>query len=121
MNLFARSKIQPTLAEQNLADLLTAFQGRENPARLAWIAQVLRCKQRDVKALVQSLRETHRAPIGASRGKSAGYFVMLDADDYRIGLAGYRAQVLSALRILRALDDPERLRELLGQVRLEAA
>ena len=58
-------------------------------------------------------------PIGALRDWPGGYFWMVDARDFEVGLQPYRQQVVSGWRLLRALDEPARLRELHGQLRME--
>lgn len=118
-NPFASSKIPESPAERQIADLLVLFVGRENAARLSWLCEVSGQNPRQVKQVIEQLRVAHRIPIGASRGKKCGYFWMQDAEDFRVGLASYRAQVLAGWRVLRTLEDPEKLRELLGQLRLE--
>lgn len=117
---YSRSTVAASAAEAQLADILWLFKGCENVARLKWLCEVTGHCEREVKKLIEQLRVTHRCPIGASRGKNCGYFWMVDAEDFRVGLASYWAQMLTGWRVLRTLDDPARLRELLGQLKLEA-
>jgi hypothetical protein len=43
----------------------------------------------------------------------------VDAADREAAVGPYRAQILRMFEVLRALDEPARVRELLGQLRLD--
>jgi hypothetical protein len=122
---FAQSSLTPTTTERLVASLIWAHR-RPIPITIAHI--IAACKttygetvsERTVKGIVEQLRVSHRCPIGASREAPAGYFWIRTAADRETAVRPYREQILSMWRTLRVLDSPSALRELHGQLRLEA-
>lgn len=117
---FARSKVEPTPVEALVAGLIWRRAGRRCPIPIAEIQRQTGLSERKVKEVVEGLRVTHRAAIGASREEPAGYYRIVDAEDREAAVGPYRSQVARMFRVLRALDDPARVKELLGQMTLEA-
>lgn len=75
--------------------------------------------ERQVKAVVRNLIVTHRLPIGASRAKDNGYFLIATAEDLDIASKALISEGREIFRRLRVLHGPERVAELLGQLPLE--
>ncbi len=116
---FDRSKVPPEPVEALVAGLIWEHAGRANPISIAEIRHRTGLSERKVKDVVEQLRVTHRVPIGARREEPAGYFRIVDAEDREAAVGPYRSQILQMFRVLRVLDEPGRVRELLGQLRLE--
>jgi hypothetical protein len=116
---FALSKIEPHPVEQTIADLIW-LRERVTPITIAAIVASTGLSERVVKHVVEHLRSTHRCAIGASREAPFGYFWIHTAADREAAVRPYREQILTMWKTLRVLDSPASLRELLGQLRLEA-
>lgn len=116
---FVRSKVRPSPIEALVAGMIWKRAGRRNPISIAEIQRQTNLGERKVKEIVEELRVTHRAAIGASREEPAGYFRIMDAEDREAAVAPYRSQILRMFQVLRVLDDPAGVRELLGQLKLE--
>ncbi len=123
---FARSRVRPSPVEALVAGLIWRHCGRRNPISIAEIRRLTASaappqglSERKIKEIVEDLRIIHRAAIGSKRDDPPGYFRIMDAEDREATLAAYRSQVVRMFQVLRALDEPARLRELLGQLRLE--
>jgi hypothetical protein len=116
---FAGSKVKPAAVEVLVAGLIWNHQGRGSPIPIAKVQQLTGLAVRKVKEVVEQLRVMHRMPIGARREDPAGYFWIVDAADREAAVGPYRAQIRRMFQVLRALDEPARVRELLGQLRLQ--
>ena len=117
---FARSKVRPTAVEALVAGLIWKHAGRRSPISIAEILRLAPAlNERKVKEIVEELRVTHRAAIGSRREDPAGYFRIMDAEDLETTLRPYESQILRMWQVHGALAPPARVRELLGQLRLE--
>lgn len=105
--------------ENSVSTLVMFRKGRSNPISIDAISRETGLSPRQVKGVIESLRTTHRMPIGASREEPAGYFWIVDAEDQAAAARPYRNQILTMWKTLRVLDSRKRLRELLGQLKLE--
>lgn len=117
--LFSASQLPPTKEEILVASLIWQRRGRDNPISIARLRQLTGFSERQIKGLVEQLVVAHRMRIGASREEPAGYFMIETAEDLEAAVKPYRNQILAMWRRLRVLEQPQRLRELLGQLRLE--
>ncbi len=116
---FTRSKVQPTPQEALVGGLIWKHTGRRNPISIAEITRQTGFHARQVKEVVEQLRVTHRAAIGARREEPAGYFRIVDAEDLEETVGPYRSQILRMFQVYRALDEAHRVREFLGQLSLQ--
>jgi len=69
--------------------------------------------------VVEQLVVSHWMKIGGRREAPAGYYMIETAEDLATAVGPYRAQIISMWRRLRVLMQPQALRELLGQLKLE--
>lgn len=74
--------------------------------------------RRDVNDIVAQLVIAHRCRIGAKRDEPAGYFWIVTAEDERVAVAQYKAQLIQEARRLRVLASDAAYQELMGQLRL---
>jgi hypothetical protein len=116
---FSASQLPPTKEEVLVASLIWQRRGRGNPISIARLRQLTGFSERQIKGLVEQLVVAHRMRIGARREDPAGYFMIETAEDLEAAVKPYRNQILAMWRRLRVLEKPQRLRELLGQLRLE--
>jgi hypothetical protein len=80
-----------------------------------------RLRDYQVKAAVRGLRLQHKIPIGASRGKLNGYYLIDTPAEMAATIRVLRRQALSELALICALAGHEwtRYREMLGQLGFE--
>ena len=116
---FAESKIAPEQTERLIAAMIWTHKGRENPISIALLAKSTGRSEREIKGIVEQLVVTHRMRIGALRGKTAGYFIVMDAADLEAAVGPYRSQIFSMWRRLRVLLGAHQLRELYGQLAID--
>ena len=91
---------------------------REKPVTLAEIRDMTDMSARSIKAAVEALRLKGK-PIGSSRGKHPGYYVVRTAEDAEAAAGPLVRQALAMLRTAKAMLPAARYRELLGQARLD--
>lgn len=113
--------LEPASAEaRTVAYAVLSRLGWRNAITIAELMQISdKLNERSVKAAVEELRTVFKLPIGSRREKPAGYFWICSPEDQIEGTKAYRQQVLTAFRVLRILDSPARVRELLGQLAME--
>lgn len=116
---FSASQLPPTKEEVLVASLIWQRRGRGNPISIARLRQLTGLSERQIKGIVEQLVVAHGMRIGARREEPAGYFMIETAEDLAAAVKPYRNQILAMWRRLRVLEQPQRLRELLGQLRLE--
>lgn len=116
---FSASRVAPTGVEKVIARIIWNHT-RNKPVPITMLALHCGLNDRQVKGIVEDLRCTHRCAIGASRQEPSGYFWIRSAEDREAAVRPYREQILTMWRTLRSLDSPASLRELHGQLRLEA-
>jgi hypothetical protein len=114
-----REGAKPTKDETLIAALIWKHKGRANPISIARLTETTKLGDRQIKGIVEELIVTHRLPIGAKREEPYGFFAIVDAADQETAVKPYRNQILSMLRRLRVLEDSGRLREFMGQIRME--
>ena len=78
-----------------------------------------RASPRGVQTIVKRLREEHGAAICSAAGQPAGYYLAETAQELEACYREHRAKALSTLKAMAALKRIH-LRELLGQLRMEA-
>ena len=64
---------------------------------------------------VETLRLLHRIPVGASRSKPAGYFLIETRKDLDVAMGPLLGEWYAHLRLLRALAGKQRVARLFGQ------
>jgi hypothetical protein len=116
---FSASQLPPTKEEVLVASLIWQRRGRGNPISIARLRQLTGFSERQIKGIVEQLVVAHRIRIGARREDPAGYFMIETAEDLEAAVKPYRNQILAMWRRLRVLEQPHKLMELLGQLRLE--
>lgn len=116
---FDQSTVPPSADEARIAGLIWDA-SREKPVTLSDLCHATDINERTVKGIVADLRLKHRCPIGARRGKPAGYFPIRSIEDAEAAANEYRAQMVTEAKVLRVLLGPHRMRELMGQVAMEA-
>jgi hypothetical protein len=114
-----------------LLRILDSHRGAGNPIGYERIARQMgllrsngeRPSPRHVKALVKSLIEDFRVPVGGRRGAPGdaltGYFLIVTSEDREIALLPIISEIKSLARRARKLSNPQQVRELLGQLALE--
>lgn len=116
---FSASQLPATKEEVLVASLIWQRRGRGNPVSIARLRQLTGFSERQIKGIVEQLVVAHRMRIGARREDPAGYFMIETAEDLEAAVKPYRNQILAMWRRLRVLEQPNKLMELLGQLRLE--
>lgn len=116
---FSASQLPATKEEVLVASLIWQRRGRGNPISIARLRQLTGFSERQIKGIVEQLVVAHRMRIGARREDPAGYFMIETAEDLEAAVKPYRNQILAMWRRLRVLEQPNKLMELLGQLRLE--
>lgn len=118
MNLANPNPDLVTADEQAVWDALIFCRGARYALPLAEISRRTGLKERQVKAAVRGLRQRHRLPVGASRGKRNGYYKIDTAEEMAATVRVLRRQALSELRLICALagHDWIHYREMLGQL-----
>lgn len=116
---FAQSQIQPSAEEVMVASLIWRQRGRSKPISIARVRELTNYSERQIKGIVEQLIVTHRMRIGGRREEPAGYYMIETAEDLATAVGPYRAQIIAMWRRLRVLLQPQALRELLGQLKLE--
>lgn len=99
--------------------LLRWHKGAEHAKPLGELAALLKVTPRDAKQIKKTLVEDFGIPIGASRQEPYGYFLCISPEDYELARRPFEGELLSIVRHLRALDGGDRVREMLGQLKLE--
>ena len=120
-DIFADSKIPASDAEKRVAGVLWGYKGRSNPIALRTLAAVCNIGERELKGVIERLRNDHGLRIGASRRDPAGYFVVVDREDALLALASFKSQIFTMLKTYRRLATPGLFQELSGQIRMELA
>lgn len=116
---FGESKVKPQPDEVLVASLIWKHRGRGNPVSIARLKDLTGFSERSIKGVVEQLVVCHRMKIGGRREEPVGYFVIEDAEDLRVAVGPYRAQILAMWRRLKVLESARELRELLGQLTLD--
>lgn len=116
---FDNSAQKPTPEEVIVAAFIWRHRGRGNPIAIARLKWLTGYSERQIKAIVEQLVVAHRMQIGGRREEPAGYFMIEDAEDQATAVGPYKSQILAMFRRLRVLESPRRLREFLGQLKLE--
>ena len=93
---------------------------REHPISIAEIHAATGMSVRSIKAAVERLR-LEGEPVGASRGRHPGYFLVTTSEDAEAAAVPMVRQALAMLRTAKAMLPAARYRELLGQLPLEGA
>lgn len=92
---------------------------REKPITLAEIREATGLSPRAIKAAIEQLRREGE-PIGASRGKVAGYYAIKTADEADAYALTMWRQILSEIKTVKAMVTPSRYAEMVGQLRLDS-
>jgi|SRR6185437_2067544 len=107
-------------AEMAVLRLIRYRRGVANAISIREIQEKLDLGEREIKQIVRTLRIDFRLPIGSSKnGSTGGYFIIASIEDQAVAVAGPLAQIRAEAEILKVLTNPERTRELLGQIQLE--
>lgn len=104
------------------AQMLTRLQYHRGAARALQVrdlAESLKLSERDVKALAKCLVEDFEVPIGASRQKPYGYYLIETAQELEDAVQIYVAEIRSLARRVRVLAGKHRVAELAGQLTLD--
>jgi hypothetical protein len=109
------SKIPASPVERQIFELIEPHRGHKQPISIAAIHTVTGLSERAIKDAVFELVVTHKVMIGASRGHSAGYYLVETSEDQELAARPYEAQIIAMLRRLKVLKSPHKLREFLGQ------
>lgn len=108
-------------AECAVLRALRFHRGAANAISIRELTSRLKIAEREIKQIVRTLRVSFRLPIGSSKSATAGgYFVIVSIEDQEIAAQGPLAQIRAEAEVLRVITSPERTRELLGQIQLEA-
>ena len=91
---------------------------REKPITLAEIRESTGLSPRAIKGAVEQLRREGE-PIGASRGKVAGYYAIKTADEADAYALTMWRQILSEIKTVKAMVSPTKYAEMVGQLRLD--
>lgn len=118
---FGDSIAEPSVEELLVARLIWKHRGRGNPVSIARLRENTGYSERHIKGIVEHLVVKYGIRIGARREDPVGYFVIEDAEDLAVAVGPYKAQILSMLRRLRALETAARVQEFLDQLRAEAS
>lgn len=103
--------------------LLKMMKSHKGPAQalpLQTISVQVGMSPRDVKAAIKSLIEDFGIPIGASRGKPCGYFLIVTPDNLEQALRPLKHELESLARRVRKLAGRRCATEMLEQLRLDA-
>jgi hypothetical protein len=104
--------------EMQLLRMLREHKGAENPLQLNTIAIQLGMSPRDIKSAVKSLVEDFKLPIGGSRQKPFGYFLIVSGEDLEAALRPLVHELQSIARRVKALTGEQRMAEIFNQARL---
>lgn len=122
MNCGVLNRDLATDAEKLVWPELICRRGAEYAISIAELRRRTKLSERAVKDAVNGLRLRHLIPVGSSRGKKCGYYLIDNATEMERTVRSLRRQALSELHLIRVLmgRDQVRYRELLGQLVLEA-
>lgn len=103
--------------------ILNTRRGAAHAVRSAEIAQMLELDggeggRRVVTKSIENLRLLHSIPIGGSRMKPYGYFLIETRSDLAIALQPLRGELYAMLRLLRALAGRHETAAMYGQLML---
>lgn len=105
--------------EKKMLGLLKYHLGAARAIRGAEIAEFLHCDEREVKAIAKTLVEIFALPIGASRVRPYGYYIIETAAEMRDVVSIYEHEIRSLAQRVRALEGSDYAAQLLGQIALE--
>lgn len=81
------------------------------------ISGIKQYSPREIKAAVKELVEERGVPVGSSRGKQPGYFLLVSPEDRRAAIRPIRAQIIAEMKRWRTLDADSAIGlELAGQL-----
>jgi hypothetical protein len=109
----------PESEQAVLLEMLRSHKGAADALPLQTISVQLGMSAREVKEAVKSLIEDFKLPIGGSRQKPYGYFLIVTADDLEQALRPLTGEIRSMARRVRALTSEQQLGEIFNQVRME--
>lgn len=110
---------QLTAAQRAVLIRLVRHIGHKSPIERRVLEGTAQLSEREVKAAIRDLVILHSVPIGASRGKDHGYFLVDSAEDVEIAISPLESEIRELARRVRILGGKERLAELCGQLPLE--
>jgi len=104
---------------RKLLQWLSYHRGASRAIQCAELAKYLKVSEREIKALAKCLVEDFDVPIGASRQKPYGYFLIETAQELEDAMENYIGEIRSLARRVRKLGGKHRIVELAGQLTLE--
>jgi hypothetical protein len=105
--------------QHSILRLVSACKGRAHAISIGMIGRITNMQEREIKSSVKSLIEDFGIPIGASRHKPYGYFLIVSSDDVDVALRPLANEVISIARRMRKLGGSDIVKEMLGQLRVE--
>ncbi len=75
--------------------------------------------RREIAGVVETAVLLHKIPIGGSRGKPSGYFLVVNANDLEVAITPLWGEVYALLRRLRALTGKQLVARMFGQAMLK--
>jgi hypothetical protein len=75
--------------------------------------------RREISGVVELAVLLHKIPIGGSRGKPCGYFLIANANDLELAITPLWGEVYALLRRLRALTGKQLVARMFGQAMLK--
>lgn len=122
MLLYGQPQPVPPLTreQRELLRRLVFHVGHRSPITRRTLEERAGLNEREVKAAIRDLVIVHQLPIGASRGKDHGYFLVDSPEDVEIAISPLEGEIRELARRVRILGGKERLAELCGQLPLES-
>jgi hypothetical protein len=119
--------LRASLLTEREKEILRVIAGHKGAARairsedVAAAAGMEWCEKtrREIAGVVETAVLLHKIPIGGSRAKPCGYFVIVNANDLELAITPLWGEVYALLRRLRALTGKQLVARMFGQAMLK--
>ena len=117
---FEASSEAPTDDQRRVADIIYASPGWRKAVSAQSIGQMTARSVREIKGIVEALRNTHKCAIGSRHEEPAGDYRIVNEEDRKMAVGPYHSQMLKMWRTLKILGTRQENQQLLDRMRDEA-
>ena len=114
---FEASREAPTADQARIAGIIWRRGGWRNAVSAESLSKMTQRSAREIKSIIEALRNTHKCAIGSRHEAPAGYYRIVNEEDREMAVAPYHSQMLKMWRTLKVLGTRGENQRLLAQMR----